>query len=341
MLRRDARWRKALQIGFILGGAALTGLCELTLNTENLPDYVQGVAQTLWFVGLLLILLAGAVLVFIDQTAPEVLAEADQALQAARTIEESIRASSAAEMAHLRQLVDATLAQVGDAERTIAEMVDDLAEADRAGIRLGTLYSLTRSALLEGVEAVALGGALDDEKRRKLTNLILDSFGMFSHQLFGFIDEYWALTVFVPEIDGDGVQRLGCYSTLRSLRNDEGRPHRRWEKGEGCAGLAWDAAEERVIPDITTETSLRVRKENRNGDGIRHRSLAAVPVLVGSEVVAVLCASSSVADRFVRPISGAAESKGIDAVEPLRAIASHLAILFALTHLNDSNARQN
>ena len=79
MLRRDARWRRLLQLGFILGGATLTGVCEVLLNSENLLPGVRGSIQTLWFVGLFLILLAGVILAYIDQTAPEVLAEADLA----------------------------------------------------------------------------------------------------------------------------------------------------------------------------------------------------------------------------------------------------------------------
>ena len=337
MLRRDARWRRLLQLGFILGGATLTGVCEVLLNSENLLPGVRGSIQTLWFVGLFLILLAGVILAYIDQTAPEVLAEADLALAAARKLEEDSRQSTAVEMARLEQLAQSALSGVDEAEQTIIDMADDIERMQEAGLRLGTLYSLTRSALLEGVEAIVIGRSPDKEQRRALAVLVLDSFGLFSNRLFGFLDEYWSLTILTPVREPDGVDRLTCYATRRSSRNDEQRTHRTWERGEGCAGLAWEAAEERVIPDIEVEQTLRVRKANQHrGDSSRHRSLAAVPIMVGSEVVGVLCASSSVANRFIRSAAGEPPSLEIDTVEPLRAIASHLAILFALTHLDDS-----
>ena len=182
-----------------------------------------------------------------------------------------------------------------------------------------------------------IGRSPDKEQRRALAGLVLDSFCLFPNRLFGFLDEYWSLSVFVPTHEADGVDRLACYATRRSSRNDEQRTHRTWERGEGCAGLAWEAGEERVIPDIEAERTLRIRRPNqRPDDSSRHRSVAAVPIKVGADVVGVLCASSSVANRFTRSSAGEPPSLDIDTVEPLRAIASHLAILFALTHLSDS-----
>ncbi|MDO9076282.1 MAG: GAF domain-containing protein [Brevundimonas sp.] len=340
MLRRDAKWRRWVQVGFILGGAALTGSCEIILNSDNLSDWHKGAVQSLWFVGLAAILLGGAILVLIDQTAPEVLAEADIALSAARDLQIDAHQKNSIEVARLQKAATDALASVDEAERTIADLADDIERAQEAGLRLATLYSITRSALLEGVETMIAARAASDDNRRALIGVVLDSFSLFSNRLFGFLDEYWALTVFIPLTEPDRTERLACYTTRRSFRNEEQKSHRRWEKGEGCAGLAWEDCAERIIPDIAEESNLRVRKENKRDDDVqRHRSLAAVPIVVGSNVVGVLCASSSTPNRFVRRSVEQGAGLEMDAVEPLRAIASLLAIMFALTHLGDSTSR--
>lgn len=340
MLREDARWRKRIQIGFVLVGATTTGICEVLLNIDDLEDTSKAVLQTLWVVGIVAVLIGGLILVFVDQSAPDILAEADLALASARDSQRKLSQEAAVRESRLKRLLQKALDGVNEAEATIADLADDIERKQAEGLRLATLYSLTRSALLEGVEAAALEQPLDDASRSRPAGVVLDSFCLFSNRLFGFLDEYWALSVLVPRACDDDVERLVCWATRRSLRHDEERSHREWERGEGCAGLAWDSARECVLPDIDRERSLRIRQANRREkDSDRHRSLAAVPIVVGSTVVGVLCASSSVPNRFVRATADEPIDVETDAVEPLRAIASILAILFALTHDAESLLR--
>jgi len=342
LLRREAHWRLAMQIVGILGGVTLTGVCELALNNDALSDVFKGQLQALWAVGLITAFAAGALLVFFDQSAPDILADADTALSAARRTSEENLAATRLEITRLRSIADGAADQARLAQNAIAETLSEIEDLAHANRRFKTLYSMTRSALLEGIETVALTGPPSQDEMKSLSGTILDIFCLFPNTLFGFDEEYWSLSVLGPELQSDGVERLVCMSTRRSSRRSEDGAHRAWEKHEGCAGLAWGQSKEIVIEDVLQGNWPEVLKINENNrrdrDHERHRSLASVPIIVGSKVAGMVSATSSFPERFV---NGRAESEDefeLDSVEPLRAIASNLAILFALTHIGDSKS---
>jgi hypothetical protein len=69
LLVRDARWRRLLQVGFVLGGAALGGIGEVAANI--VADPIRPYAHSASIVGLVAVLIGGIVLAFVDEGAPE------------------------------------------------------------------------------------------------------------------------------------------------------------------------------------------------------------------------------------------------------------------------------
>ena len=67
LLVRDARWRRLLQIGFVLGGAAIGGIGEVVANI--VADPIRPYAHAASIVGLVAVLIGGVVFAFVDEGA--------------------------------------------------------------------------------------------------------------------------------------------------------------------------------------------------------------------------------------------------------------------------------
>ena len=65
LLVRDARWRRGLQVGFVLGGAALGGIGEVVANI--VADPIRPYAHIASIVGLVAVLIGGLVFAFVDE----------------------------------------------------------------------------------------------------------------------------------------------------------------------------------------------------------------------------------------------------------------------------------
>jgi hypothetical protein len=85
---RDARWRRVLQVGFVLGGAAIRGIGEVVANI--VADPIRPYARAASIVGLVAVLIGGVVFAFVDEGAPEAIARALAAIERARGRDQTI-----------------------------------------------------------------------------------------------------------------------------------------------------------------------------------------------------------------------------------------------------------
>src|SRR5215472_14451083 len=88
LLVRDARWRRLLQVGFVLGGAGLGAKGEVAANI--VADPIRPYAHSASIVGLVAVLIGGIVFAFVDEGAPETIARALAAIEAARVRDRTI-----------------------------------------------------------------------------------------------------------------------------------------------------------------------------------------------------------------------------------------------------------
>jgi hypothetical protein len=88
LLVLDARWRRLLQVGFVLGGAALGGIGEVAANI--VADPIRPYAHSASIVGLVAVLIGGIVFAFVDEGAPETIARALAAIEGARVRDRTI-----------------------------------------------------------------------------------------------------------------------------------------------------------------------------------------------------------------------------------------------------------
>ena len=147
--------------------------------------------------------------------------------------------------------------------------------------------------------------------------------------------EFWTLSIFLPQRSPDTgeVIFLKSISSLRSDRGEEQTEHRKWGVGEGVVGHCFQSGKEVIIEDINDiERSHwlnipdHLKKKN---DNLRYISFAAEPILLtgsgGQEPQGVVIATSDVADRFQIEKTGAGSAE----IEPIRLLAGMLASALA------------
>ena len=137
---RDARWRRLLQVGFVLGGAALGGIGEVAANI--VADPIRPYAHSAAIVGLVAVLVGGIVFAFVDEGAPETIARALAAIETARIRDQTI-AELAAEFRWITRLYATA--------KALREFVQAVSDADDAGAKNALVGNL--SALLDMVVA--------------------------------------------------------------------------------------------------------------------------------------------------------------------------------------------
>ena len=152
--------------------------------------------------------------------------------------------------------------------------------------------------------------------------------------LFSMGDEAWNFAVYLY----DPVEKLlKCSLCRRPLRQDELAPHRSWQPGDGHVGIAWQRDEELVAADMRDpqiEPYFRAKREYKSDDGERYRSIASIPIrIANAQPLGVLVATSDHIGRF-KP-----NSSGNDSVEPLRLLASTLAMMLHATNVKGKESK--
>lgn len=140
------------------------------------------------------------------------------------------------------------------------------------------------------------------------------------------IGDTWTICVYEAQNDREsGKVVLRCVAHDRSIQCDLDKA-RVWQEGNGVVGVAYSNAREIIVPDMSAPelgTTFDLRENSRDHDPERYRSMAAVPVMVGSGKIpwGVVVATSNRPRHFHdEPVDGVATA------EPVRAIAAMAAL---------------
>ena len=299
-LKRSSRWRRWVKIGLVIIGAFVAASASVAGNIVDTS--VKWPFYAFQGFGALMVFAGGVVMEFIDEGAADAIRRANE----------------------LANIVD-------ERDEQIFALADDFEYFTR-------LYA-TAAALKKLVEdVISLGaGSQDDQKRR--FGAMLDVIVADKMVLFGIESDRWnfAIYIFSPK-----SSELHCVACRRPIRAEEEAPHRSWKPGEGHVGIAFQTQREIVASD-TSEPEARslfdAPNSNRlDDDRTRYRSIASVPIkLGGGEPIGIVVATSDVPGRFhIRHRDDAAR----DPVEPLRILASALAIIIKIADLSPGSARQ-
>ena len=246
-------------------------------------------------VGILLSAFSALALIFVDQTTPELI------LENLEVLKENEKLNSYLDEAYAYQ--DHLLART-----TVNSQVRELVE----------------SAVIDGCDDLeAVGG---------FARSILSVFVERRLSLFGIGDEYWNFGVYFFD---ESQKRLVCIACRRETKEEEDRPHRSWEPGNGHVGLAFSRASEIIFADATVpelRPVLEAQGDNkRDDDAERYVSLASIPISTdGTKPLGVLIATSNKAGRFKSDQERSADDW--ENTDSLREVAASLAIIFQMIH---------
>ncbi len=291
-----------VKVGFVLGGAALSGVGKL------LPTPPAGSApwpEAFQWIGLVAVFVGGALLFLLERDQSAALADAADAIKVSLTLRDRRR----------------DLATARDAAEGLA-------------YRQAVLAGLAK-ALREPVEEVLIGGAGDEAARTARLGRMLDTLAIQKQLLFGMTDEQWNFAVYLHDARRNV---LVCAACRRPTREASEAPHRDIAPGAGHVGKAFISTKEAVADDATRPEyrdmfEMTIEQGGKADDALVYRSIASIPIRLGqSPPVGVLVATSDRPGRF-KPRAMQDGASGFDTVEPLRACAGALAILFATSNL--------
>lgn len=292
-LTKSSRVLKIAKIAGTVIGALLIAVSPWMAQQEWAKD--TSIPSIILFVGIALTLFGSIVLIFVDETAPEILAE-------------NLKLEAEKEELSLRFKEYESYQNHLLARLSVNAQVRELVE----------------TAVLEGVG--------DNEVLSRHANAIVSIFVERRNVLFGIGDEYWNFSVYKHDTQ---IDRLVCIACRRENSDDEKSEHRKWAPGQGHVGLCFDRKSEIIFSDATKpelQSVLEASGENeRDYDPSRYVSLASIPISSdGDNPLGVLIATSDQAGRF-KSDSERDDSEWENA-DTLRDVASSLAIIFQLIH---------
>ncbi|EEB85944.1 GAF domain-containing protein [Roseobacter sp. GAI101] len=221
-------------------------------------------ADTIWLVGLSMLLLANLVLVFVDKQSVELL----KSLHAKET-------------------------EVEATEQTVSELSHD-------NTTLTAWLALTK-LLSELTDQAMAADTVDRETTIRLYKAAVEFIAEYKGRLFGFNDDYANIAIY--EFDQSRGE-LVCVACYRTRPSDAEVEHRSWKPGEGHVGKAYELQTELVcsdarVPDVSAWISAPPEKF-REEDTNRYVSLAAIPIALEAErPLGVVIMTSSEPYRFV------------------------------------------
>jgi hypothetical protein len=147
---------------------------------------------------------------------------------------------------------------------------------------------------------------------------------------FGFaLEEHWTIGIYAAEKDASGKNQLRLIAHERSIPC-EIKDGRAWPEGVGVAGIAFAKSAEVIVPDLldpAVGSTFDLGPLQKEGDNIRYRSIAVVPIRsdIESTTWGVVVATSD------RPRHFEAKGQiGIQNAEPLRALAGMIELVIRL-----------
>ena len=288
LLRRDALWRRRLQIWLVLTGAGLATIAQLMI--VFVPDGYHAAIATAGIIAAIGALLGGVVLASIDEGTATILADA---------------------------MASEERAAAAEAER----------DAGNARIAFAAaLYAISRTGM-EFIERYLATDPQDrkpvDDVAFQLSDLVVDQ----KYDLLRIGDEEWTLTIFLHDpATNQLVPRVPRRRTPQAEQASHRRWPA--DVGHGGRAFSTktvlvcpDARNPSEAQYFKAPSHL-----HKPSDADIYRSFASVPILLGSgEALGVVVATSNQPDRFVRVEPG---SDTIDRIEVLRLLASLVALLY-------------
>lgn len=262
-------------------------------------------ADLIWMVGLVLLLIANLLLVFVD-----------------------------------RQSVE-TLKSLHQQEVQVKEWEDEASQLQEQNAILSAWLTLTK-LLSELTDQAIAADQVDRETESRLYKATVEFIAEYKSRLFGFNDDYANIAIY--EYDS-AVGELLCVACYRTRPSDAEGDHRSWKPGEGHVGKAYELRTELVcsdarLPDVAAWIAAPPEKL-RDEDPTRYVSLAAIPIAIhANQPLGVVIMTSSEPYRFVN--SGELESdskmqRAKYAVAALQDIAAQIAQLMFILQAKHKN----
>jgi len=276
---------------FFAGAAAVAGVCQYTTWPTNQPP---NTSQVIGISATVVVFLAAALAVFIDQDATNEIAIAQRAVHRAED---------------LRERLEDTLRVWPNVERMVA---------------LHQAISLFRDHIESA--CVAMVG---DESNLLSSMLTLGKRQLPSAAGFSYADQWTICLYRAEQIKGDCRFELKLIEHVRAIdcAKDEARV---WPEGRGVAGIAFSNSSEVLIEDLTSEAARAVFKPSgmeRTYDDDRYRSMVAIPILVqgNDKPWGMVTATSSNVGHFNHD-----PEDGLKPVEAMRALSRYAALAVAV-----------
>ncbi|WP_443750746.1 GAF domain-containing protein [Asticcacaulis solisilvae] len=258
------------------------------------------------WIGVGLALVGGFWALAVDDSAPDMLVEAHEAVERARTAYANSIAKD--------------------------QFIEDL----RARLVTTADVYICSQQLREFVETQIAAGRSDVERS------VRDMISLISRQLRALMKvisgEYWTLSVYrhVEAANGQS-EGLVYIAGDRTERQGEAANHRVWGMGEGVAGHCLRIGRELIVENANDPDQvswLHIPEAlHRDHDPNKYRSFAALPIVISGRPVpwGVIVATSDRANCFATDGTG----RGSVEIEPLRMFRGAVALLAVLSHLTD------
>ena len=287
---------KGIRFFAMVGGVALTGLGHYFRASS--VAWQAGIADTLFWIGLVTLLLTNLLLVFVDKQSVEVL----------QSLHEEEKRNNELEL-----------------------ILDDYEYETEALIAWNTLSRL----LSELLDQALTNPVFDEHTRNRMFQAAVEFIADRKLRLFGVEDDYLNVSIYEHrEADGE----LHCVACFRSRPSDAEGPHRTWGVGEGHVGKAFELQRELVCADArASDVAAWIAAppdKHRDDDTERYISLIATPIAVEADKpLGVVIVTSDQPKRFVNTSDIETDSDAQRqrfAVESLQDFAAQLAQLMCI-----------
>lgn len=155
------------------------------------------------------------------------------------------------------------------------------------------------------------------------------------------MSDRWAVCVYQAVRDDEGRVLMRCIAHLRSIEKPISQA-RSWPEGIGVAGQSYSLCREISVNSgggmLSRKTYPLPVELSRVYDNDRHRSIAAVPIIVGSDVKpwGVVASSCDVSEHFPD-----VDQPGIQTIEAMRALSGMIALSVAASRLSSTVSEEN
>lgn len=298
-LDRLATAVKCIRFLALVGSVAIIGIGHYFRGAE--AEWQTSIADTLFWIGLAVLLIANLLLVFVDRQPVEIL----------KSLHEEEKRSKKRE---------------------------DLIKEYRLESEALTAWNTLTRFNSELLDQALLNPEMNRNSRSRVFEAAVEFIADYKQRLFGIEDDYLNISVYERSDADDELHCIACY---RSRSSDAEGPHRSWKIGEGHVGKAFELKRGLVCadarkPDVAGWVAAPTGKL-KDDDEKKYISLIAVPIAVDSDKpLGVIVVTSDRPRRFVNLSDVETESEAQRqkfAVESLQDIASQIAQLMRILEI--------